>query len=1661
MNQKLLSKVLATMMAVILTFSNFVMLGVYATNSYATDNSLENQKTVSNNENVKFDAYFVDETGNKTHTAKGDMDDNLKLNLEVQVEEGYLKNAKIKMLGQDGGQANFKLNSNEIPNSVESINLDSSLIALKQINSGTSVILEVPVASIKNDSFDLSNFSKINNITLTGTYVDNAGKQIEIEKTINTRNEWNKKVSITVEQELKAFIPYEVNTEKGTIIQTIIKTGLENNSLPIKQTKINVKVPTINGEKPNEVKVVANTYATNNQENAEFTSQNLIYNKDAGTIDITVNNQPNENKVEWNKNLKDEFVLTYIYSEKVDSVDTDEIATVSIEAYNNEVTKVEKENILNIKQSEKIGAIVTTQITTNNELSKGYLYSNVEKETEYVENIKLDIGYANIVDNIIVENDIENFINSKGEQISTTNANANINYTYFKTTIINKEDFKQILGEDGYIKIIGKDGEQLAFITLEEDENQEQNTQSSEIVNTYSKEINKIKIETSKPIKEGILEIKNVKSLKGKTDFSKAQIMDFQKLQIKEVTSVKYANTVIESAEVSRDVTLIAPSTKIEASVNKQNLSTIVKNENVEFRVVLKTNDISCDLYKDPVVEIVLPNYIDDLNLKDVYPVFNDELKIKNYDKYINNNGNYVIIVTLVGEQTSYIQNEISKGENIVINTDITIKKLSPTKNDVAKVYITNKNVTSYENTESSNTRESQERGFVEIPLKAVAPTGVVTTNSISGYNSKNETVMSVSGEEQVGKLDAKSTLKDAKVEMSVINNYENKINNIMILGRFPKTENKNPVINSDLGSNMDTLIKNKISVINTGINYTIYYSTNPNATADSSDSENNWTTDIIDPSKVQSYLVVFTGYEMQTGDILSLEYSIMIPENIEYDKSVYTNYVVFFDNVKETETIKDKQIATKVGLSTGEGPHLELAIKNNMGENQEIQEGGIIKYTTSIRNTGSSTISNVTLSANIPEGTTYVYYEGMEGTEDPVTKVLDRNKKEYSETFKELKPGETKSIYYEVEVDSLFNESEKTIEAKTTAKVENYGAEFTSRTITSKIVKGYLNASMEMQPSDEIKKVGQEITYVTTISNPNMEEKEQLVVTSIIPNGLTFISASSDGVYNKETNTVTWNLGTIGGKSTKSIILKAKIDEMQNGQTKKQITNSMTVKTTEKELKTNEVSFTVIRPALTINQTTSTSEKVIAGDTIEYNVTIKNIGETDVSNIIVRDYMPTGLKYRGATYVVGGKEEESWIGNTDATISIALLKAGETADLTIRALVEDIKENKTERKIINIVELTADDLTKIGSNEVSHTIVEKSVTDDPSVEEPVTGTYKISGLAWLDSNRDGKRDENEPTLGDIPVLLVDSTTGKIVKDPVTGLNKEQITNENGIYTFANLLPGKYLVVFFYDTENYGVTKYKVDGVIDSKNSDVIGMNVTLKGNTCMAGVANSINIENSDVTNIDIGLIIKAKFDLKLNKTVSKIIVNNTNGAKEYTYNDAKLAKVDLQEKTINGSIVLVEYKIKVTNEGEVAGYIKKIVDYMPSDMTFSSELNQDWYVGESGNLYNSSLANTIIVSGETKEVTLTLTKKMTSENTGTINNVAEIYEASNDYGIQDVDSKPANKVQSEDDISLADVIIGVKTGEIYVYIAITFISTIILATGIYFIKKKVLGRI
>ena len=394
------------------------------------------------------------------------------------------------------------------------------------------------------------------------------------------------------------------------------------------------------------------------------------------------------------------------------------------------------------------------------------------------------------------------------------------------------------------------------------------------------------------------------------------------------------------------------------------------------------------------------------------------------------------------------------------------------------------------------------------------------------------------------------------------------------------------------------------------------------------------------------------------------------------------------------------------------------------------------------------------------------------------------------------------------------------------------------------------------------------------------------------------------------------------------------------------------------------------------------------------------------------------------------------------------------------------LQNGETEKQIVNSAVMYADAIEKVKLNDVTmylHYNKDVHDTDEQTPETPENNRYKITGTAWLDSNQNGQRDENETFLSGIEVLLLDKQTSQIVQDVDTKQNKTTTTNGNGYYEFNNLVSDEYLVVFLYESGKYSITEYQKEGVNDNFNSDAVSMKVILNGEQRYAGLTDTIRVTNQNQRNIDIGLYTAEKFDMRLDKYITEITLTTpTIGTHTYTYGNSQLERVEVLAKNVNKSNIVMKYKIVVTNEGQVAGYVKKIIDYLPEGTSFNSEINPNWYISDNNRtVLNTSLENTKINPGESKEVELVLSLSITDENIGNIvNNNAEIYETYNEQGLTDMDSTEANQAEQEDDMSKADIVLSVVTGKIVMYSILGIVILAMLITGIIFIQKKVFKK-
>ena len=495
--------------------------------------------------------------------------------------------------------------------------------------------------------------------------------------------------------------------------------------------------------------------------------------------------------------------------------------------------------------------------------------------------------------------------------------------------------------------------------------------------------------------------------------------------------------------------------------------------------------------------------------------------------------------------------------------------------------------------------------------------------------------------------------------------------------------------------------------------------------------------------------------------------------------------------------------------------------------------------------------------------------------------------------------------------------------------------------------------------------------------------------------------------------------------------------------------------------------------------------EKYSNDDQVVFMITTKNNSKKD-AKISIENEISGEFKVEKADMFVGEESNDitSKIKDNYLFILNQDIKAGQTINIIIITRVDyneeedeivknDVKLTGNDNVILKDIEinLQGEDLMANSKPAPDNTIdpdENNGETEEP--EDPEQGEnsenngnnekpeasnnkYKISGIVWNDKDKNGKKDISEKGIEGIEVRLI-TETGEFVKD-----SKENVisckTNGLGEYSF-NVENGKYIVIVNYDNQKYVVTEYKKSGIDEIENSDVISKEIKINNENKVVAITDTISINNKSVENINAGLYEREKFDLKIDKYITKVSVNNAQGIKQYDFNKEKLAKVEIKAKNMKGATIVAEYEITITNEGDIDGFVNDIVDYIPEGFEFNSELNKDWYVDKDRNLHNLSLGNVKLEPGKTKTVKLILTKTLKTDSGETAINNAEIYKASNTQNIKDKDSTPGNRANDEDDMSSATLIISISTGTVKVFLGITILLLILVGVIILIIKKR-----
>ena len=1618
MNQKILKIIIVLMLVVTLTMANFVLLCAYVV-TYAADTINADKST--NNKNVEFTTYLKNDKGEKVNSLDAKINaEDLKLYFQITVKQEGIFNGDIVL-----NDANFKFKTDFTDNSISKI--EENKIYLNQINAGETKEIEVGIQLLTDSQFDLGLISKENKIVIEGTYKDSTQKDIAISATktvkINMVSPYaNADECINLEQKVITNKVAKYNGEDKRIIQVQIDSGITNNLVPIKSSAIKVQAPKISNKYP-EVLVNANkTLATNGK---MLTQDNWNYNKETGLTTIEINNTAENNKITWTKSGNDQFIITYIFDKDVE-INNDKISVSSeINLYENKNTVVNASAETQISKEEK-DSMLTTEISQNeSNIYKGKLYSGILRDITYTTVINANI--SGVIKNATITEENQKIADN---EIAST----------YKSTVINKQNMIDVLGDKGELKILNSSNNaEIAKVNADS-----QVDENGNVVINYEVGISGIIITTTEPQKIGSIKVTSTKTI-GKIENN--IVKSAAEITTKATGVIVEDTNKVAIPETVSTIGLQETETKAQLQLNKTEFSTMSTN-NVEMRVVLDSRDENNDLYSNPTVRIQLPEKCQEIKVNSVQLLDENELKVAS-QKLVDGN---TLEIKLNGTQTNYKDKAI-EGATLIINMDVTLDKKLPNSNEQITLTCVNGDKTS---------QDIKNVNFVSYA-------GLVTINRVNDY--KLEMINNQGNNEVTIPVSQKNT-NATKVENEIINNEENEITNVSVLGTFPTKD-------AVEGNNFDISVGD-ISIEGIDVSRTkVYYSENANATKDLSNKDNGWSENISDAKKVKKYLIIID--KLAVTENAKIAYNIQFPQNLDYNLTAKQGYTVYYTSV----TTEKQVTADFMVMNTEKGANLDVALRTLVGDKEvtTAKEGEIIRYVVSITNTYSEDITNAKITSTIPDGTVLVDTNKLNSTEQIEADVeedddsIEIDQKDISFSVDKIEKGKTISKYYDVRVKS--GTAGKTL--KHSVQLQYGDVTKTSNETNTTIENGSISLELKNTEGDSIVKNGYGYRYLVTINNITNKEIDNVLVTINTPEGISVreLLYINDEGSKIEENTNKITVKKIGAGESLTVAVYVGINFKTDKETEN-VTLTSTVTVDNTEYTSNTLYLTLKNEAKGLEMTVTTdnnNQYVSDGDKITYKIVVKNNSANDLENVNIDNVLSNSVYLEKVTRNDKTLSEENYkIEKNDETAQKTLrladeLKSGETVTYNLETEVISVDENNEVEQIVNetylnyataniqtakvehILKNTTDDNSNNGNNSGNNGNNNSNGNQNGSAS---TSTYMLSGTAWIDENENGQKDATEKLLEGIKVKLLDATTNEYAKDS-NGNVIETTTNSEGFYAFTKVAKGQYLVVFEYDTTAYKVTGYEVSGAEQGNTSKVIEKTLTIDGKETKVGVTEKIDL-TTNVASINIGLVPAKKYDMQLDKYVSKVTVQNSKTVST-DYTDAKLAKQEINAKEVNSTTVVVEYTIRVTNKGEVAGYIRKIADYLSSDYKFSSELNKDWYQ-DGSNVYCTSLADTKINPGESKDVKLTVIKQMKENNTGLVNNTAEILSSYNELGLTDINSTEGNKVKGENDMSSADVIISIKTGQVITTIVLVITTIIMLGVALYVIRKIIINK-
>ena len=610
---------------------------------------------------------------------------------------------------------------------------------------------------------------------------------------------------------------------------------------------------------------------------------------------------------------------------------------------------------------------------------------------------------------------------------------------------------------------------------------------------------------------------------------------------------------------------------------------------------------------------------------------------------------------------------------------------------------------------------------------------------------------------------------------------------------------------------------------------------------------------------------------------------------------------VVGYGNVTNSLAVGNK--TSKINVNVPE------ITPNKTADNKNPNFGDNVTYTIVVSNDGAADAKNVVVKDILAPG----------------FKFIEAN---YGGVYDEL----TRTVTWIVDVNAKGH-----VDLTIKVTVEDYGV------LTNNVTVGNKTSSVnitvpEIIPNKtadiENPNFGDEVTYTVNITNVGKSNAVNVAVCDVLGEGLELISADG-GVYDPITRTITWTVNLNSGE-TKSFKVVAKVIGYGN------VTNSLVVGN-----KTSAVDVDV--PEI-IPSKDADNKYPNFGDSIDYTITVNNIGKADAKHVVVVDRLDKGLKYVSSSH--NGVYDEA----SHTVTWVVDIAAGSSLDLTVTAVADEYGVltnivsvgDKSASVDVNVPEIipnkTADIENPNFGDNVTYTV---TVTNDGNADAKAVVVRDVLGkdLKFVSATGTYTFDEATNTI----TWTVDVDAGKTETFTVvaTVINYGNVTNSlvvgnktfNKNVTVPEITPDKTV-----DNENpnfgddltYTVT-VKNEG--NGNANDVIIVDALGKGLEYVSSTGNYDNKTNTITWKVDL-----ASGETKTFTVVAKII-GYTDVTNEVTVgNKTAAVTVNIPEiipaKDVNNTTPnfgdKVEYTITVNNNANKDAKQVVIVDTLGKGLKF-----------------------------------------------------------------------------------------------------------------------------